>query len=67
MVFRAKRGAPKSDFAFLAPSGEEDGVVLGEDGYTVLFKENFATMVAELSNSEKIVFEVGHDLSVVNW
>ena len=66
MVFGAEREAPKSGYAFPTPASEEDGVVLGEDGDTVFFEEDFATMVAGLSDSNKIVFEVRHDLGIVD-
>ena len=66
MVFRAKREAPKPGQAFLMPASEEDGVILGKDGHTVFFKEDFTIMVAELSDSDKIVFEGGHDLGITD-
>ena len=49
------------------PSGEEDGVVFGKDSDTMLFKEDFVTVVAELANPDEVVFEGGHDLGVVDW
>ena len=64
MIFRAEREAPKSSSTFFVPSGEEEGVVFGEDGYTVLFREFFAAVVTELANSDDVVFEGGHGLGV---
>ena len=64
MVFWAEKEVPKSGSAFLAPAGEEDGVVFGKDGYAVIFKEHFSTMVTGLADANKVRFEGGHDLGV---
>ena len=66
MVFWVEREAPKSGSAFLTPAGEEGGVVLGEDGDAVCFEEHFTAMIAELADSDNVVFEGGHDLGVAD-
>ena len=67
MIFGSEREAPKSGSTYLAPTGEEDGVVLGEDSDTVFFEEDFATVVTELAYSDNVVFEGGHDIGVADW
>ena len=67
MIFGSEREAPKSGSTFSVPSGEEDGVVFGEDSDTIFFEEDFAAVVAELTYSNKVVFEGGHHLGIVDW
>ena len=62
MIFGSEREASKSGSTFSMPSGEEDGVVFGEDSDTVFFEEDFAAVVAELANPDEVAFEGGHDL-----
>ena len=66
MIFGAEREVPKFGSTFFAPSGEEDGVIFGKDGYNVLFKEHFAAVVTELVDSNEVVFEGGHDFGVAD-
>ena len=66
VVLGAKKETPKSDSALLAPIGEEDGVVLGKDCYTMFFEEDFATVVKELADFDEVVFKSGNNLGVVD-
>ena len=66
MVFGTEREAPKPGPTFLAPAGEEDGVVFGKDGYAVFLKEHFAAMGRELADSDEVVFEGGYDLGITD-
>ena len=55
---------PKLGSVLFAPGFEKNGVIFGNDGNTILFEENFVVMVTELADSDKIVFEGGHDLAL---
>ena len=66
IVFWVEREATKSGSAFSTSAVEEDGVVFGEDGDAVFFEEHFAAIVAELAHSNKVVFEGGHNLGIVD-
>ena len=66
MIYWTQRETPKSSSALFAPTFEEDGVIFGEYGHTI-FGEDFATVVAELANSDGIMLESGYDLGIADW
>ena len=66
VVSGAKRETPESGSAIFTPTGEEDGVVFGKDGYTIFLKEDFATVIVELADSDEIVLEGVHDFGVAD-
>ena len=65
MIFRAERETPQFGAGGVSPSLEEDYfLVFRKDGDGVPVKEDLATAVTELADSDQVVLEGGHDLAV---
>ena len=65
LVFRPEGELPEFGSSWFAPAGEDRFAILGKDSDSVFVVGDFAAVVIEVANIDKIVFGGGHHVPAV--